>query len=143
MTDQGVDRGRLRAAVLADASLLKKIEAVIHPLVGLDRAEFLEQARRDGHGMAVCDIPLLFETGGNRAFDRTVVVSAPPDVQRARVLERPGMTEDAFEAILAKQVPDAEKRAQADFVIDTSRGLDHARAQVHAIIRELGGEPNA
>ena len=93
--------------------------------------------------MAVCDIPLLFETGGNRAVDRTIVVSAPPDVQRARVLERPGMTGEAFDAILAKQVPDAEKRAQADFVIDTSQGLDHARAQVHSIIRELGGEPNA
>ena len=143
VSEQGVDRARLRAAILADGSILKKVEAVIHPLVGRDRAEFLAAARAAGHKMAICDIPLLFETGGNRAFDRTIVVTAPPDVQRARVLERPGMTEEAFEAILAKQVPDAEKRAGADYVIDTSQGLEHARAQVDAIIRELGGTPDA
>lgn len=140
VTDQGVDRTRLREAIIADPSLLKKVEAVIHPLVGKDRAVFIDKARAEGARMVICDIPLLFETGGNRAFDRTVVVSAPADVQRARVLERPGMTEQAFEAILAKQVPDSEKRARADFIIDTSKGLDHARAQVLAIIAELGGE---
>lgn len=135
----GVDRARLRAAIIADASLLKKVEAAIHPLVGQDRAEFLAAARAAGHPMAVCDIPLLFETGGDKAFDKTVVVSANAEMQRTRVLERPGMTEEAFEAILAKQVPDAEKRARADYVVDTSQGLDHAREQVLAIIEELGG----
>ena len=143
VTEQGVDRARLRAAILADGSLLKRIEGVIHPLVGRDRAEFLENARADGHVMVVCDIPLLFETGGDRAFDRTIVVSAPAEVQRARVLERPGMTEDAFEAILQKQMPDGEKRKRADYVVDTSQGLKHARAQVHAIIRKLGGDVDA
>lgn len=140
VTDQGVDRTRLREAIIADPALLKKVEAVIHPLVGKDRAAFLDASRAEGARMVICDIPLLFETGGNRAFDKTIVVSAPADIQRARVLERPGMTEQAFEAILAKQVPDSEKRAQADYVIDTSQGLDHAREQVLAIIAELGGE---
>lgn len=140
VTDQGVDRTRLREAIIADPALLKKVEAVIHPLVGKDRAAFLDASRAEGARMVICDIPLLFETGGDRAFDKTIVVSAPADIQRARVLERPGMTEQAFEAILAKQVPDAEKRAQADYVIDTSQGLDHAREQVLAIIAELGGE---
>ena len=137
--ENGVDRAKLRAAIVADGALLKKVEAVIHPLVGQDRAEFLAAARAAGHPIAVCDIPLLFETGGDKAFDKTVVVSANGEMQRARVLERPGMTEEAFEAILAKQVPDAEKRARADYVVDTSQGLDHARDQVLAIIEELGG----
>ena len=135
--DAGVDRGILRAAIMADGALLKKVEALIHPLVGEDRATFIAKARADGHPIAICDIPLLFETGGNRAFDKTVVVTAPADVQRARVLERPGMNEAAFEAILAKQVPDAEKRRQADYIVDTSQGLDAARAQVRAIIQDL------
>lgn len=139
----GVDRGRLRDAVVVDAALLKRIEAVIHPLVGADRAAFLERARSDGQAMAICDIPLLFETGGDKAFDKVVVVSAPADIQRARVLERPGMTPEAFDAILAKQVPDAEKRARADFVVDTSRGLEAAQAQVEAIIAELTGATDA
>ncbi len=140
VTDQGVDRGKLRAAVLGDKSLLSKIESAIHPLVGQDRAAFLKKARDDGHPIAICDIPLLFETGGNRGFDRVVVVTAPADIQRTRVLERPGMTAEAFEAILAKQVPDAKKRAQADHIVDTSLGLDHARAQVADIIAQLKAE---
>lgn len=133
----GVDRAKLRAAIIEDADLLPKVEALIHPLVGEDRARFLAEARERGAPLVVCDIPLLFETGGNAAFDKVVVVSAPADVQRARVLERPGMTDRDFEAILAKQVPDAEKRARADFVVDTSKGLEHARDQVLAIIAEL------
>lgn len=139
----GVDRARLRAAILLDETLLKRIEAVIHPLVGADRTDFLARARADGHPMAICDIPLLFETGGNTAFDKVIVVSAPAEVQRARVLERPGMTEQAFEAILSKQVPDAEKRAQADYIVDTSQGMDAARAQVDAIISDLKGRIDA
>lgn len=139
----GVDRDRLRAAILKDATLLKRIEAVIHPLVGRDRAQFLDLARAAGHRLAICDIPLLFETGGDGAFDRVVVVSAPAEVQRARVLERPGMTAEAFEAILAKQVPDAEKRARADYIVDTAQGMDAARAQVEAIVADLKGEIDA
>ncbi len=137
--ENGVARNRLRAAIIADPALLQRVEAVIHPLVGADRAKFLDNARAAGHAAALCDIPLLFETGGEARFDKVVVVSAPADLQRARVLERPGMTDDAFETILAKQVPDAEKRARADYIIDTSRGLDYARARVEAIVAALKG----
>ena len=140
VTSDGVDRTKLRAAILADKTLFKKIEAVIHPLVGQDRADFLEAARNDKADIAICDIPLLFETGGNKAFDKVVVVSAPADIQRQRVLERPGMTEEAFEAILAKQVPDAEKRAQADYIVDTSNGIEAAQKQVVEIIADLRGQ---
>ena len=140
VTSDGVDRSKLRAAILADKTLFKKIEAVIHPLVGQDRADFLEAARNDKADIAICDIPLLFETGGNKAFDKVVVVSAPADIQRQRVLERPGMTEEAFEAILAKQVPDAEKRAQADYIVDTSKGIEAAEKQVAEIIADLRGQ---
>lgn len=129
-----VDRIALRAAIMADAALLKRIEAVIHPLVAQDRAAALDQARAAGISVAVLDIPLIFETGATGAFDAIVVASAPPHLQRGRVLDRPNMTEAAFEAILGKQVPDAEKRARADFVIDTGQGLDHARAQVAAVM---------
>ena len=140
VTSDGVDRSKLRAAILADKTLFKKIEAVIHPLVGQDRADFLQAARNDKADIAICDIPLLFETGGNKAFDKIVVVSAPADIQRQRVLERPGMTEEAFEAILAKQVPDAEKRAQADYIVDTSKGIEAAEKQVAEIIADLRGQ---
>ena len=105
--DGAVDRAKLRAAIMANGALLKKVEAEIHPLVAADRAQALAKAAEDGFGVAVLDIPLIFETGAAKAFDHVVVVSAPADIQRARVLERPGMTPDAFEAILAKQVPDA------------------------------------
>jgi dephospho-CoA kinase len=136
----GVDRVKLRAAILDDPALLKRIEAVIHPLVAADRDAFLAQARDNGAALAICDIPLLFETRADAWLDKIVVVSAPPDVQRARVMERPGMTAEAFSAILAKQTPDAEKRARADFVIDTGHSKDHARSQAAAILAELTGE---
>ena len=129
-----VDRAALRQAVLEDAALLGRVEAAVHPLVAADRAAFLDGTDAD---VAVCDIPLLFETGLEGAFDAVVVASAPAAVQRDRVLARPGMTEDAFAAILAKQTPDAEKRARADFVIDTGAGLDAARAQVDAVMARL------
>jgi len=135
----GVDRARLRAAILADPGLLQRIEAGIHPLVAADRDAFLARARASGARLAVCDIPLLFETGAEAWLDKVVVVSAPPDQQRARVLDRPGMTETAFAAILAKQVPDTEKRARADYVIDTGQSRDHSRAQVRALLAELTG----
>jgi dephospho-CoA kinase len=135
----GVDRPRLRAAILADPDLLKRIETAIHPLVATDRDAFLDRARASGATVAVCDIPLLFETGADAWLDRVAVVSAPPDQQRARVLDRPGMTGEAFAAILANQMPDAEKRARADYVIDTGQSRDHARDQVRAILAELTG----
>ncbi|MEM7190363.1 MAG: dephospho-CoA kinase [Pseudomonadota bacterium] len=140
VSDAGVDRDKLRAAIMADKSLLKKIEALIHPLVGQDRAGFLADARAAGKAMALCDIPLLFEGEGHKHVDKIVVVSAPASVQRQRVLERPGMTEETFEMILSKQVPDAEKRAGADFIVDTGQGMDHAREQVLAIIEQLKAE---
>jgi len=138
VTDDGVDRGRLRAAILADSDLLGRVETAIHPLVAADRDRFLADARAEGHTLVLCDIPLLFETGADRWLDKVVVVTAPAEVQRARVLARPGMTEQTFQAILDKQVPDAEKREKADFLIDTSLGMDHARAEVARIVAALG-----
>lgn len=139
IVDGAVDRTRLRAALLADDTLLPRIEAAIHPLVSVDRTDFLAQHP----GIVLCDIPLLFETASEAVCDVIIVVSAPAEVQRARVLERPGMTPEAFEAILARQTPDAEKRARADYVIDTSQGLDAARAQVHTILEDIRRRPHA
>ena len=135
----GVSRAKLRAATLADPALMKRVEAAIHPLVAADRNAFLTKARSSGAALAVCDIPLLYETGADDWLDKVVVVSAPLDIQRARVLERPGMAAEAFDAILAKQTPDAEKRIRADYVVDTGQSTDHARAQVAAILAELMG----
>ena len=135
----GVDRVRLRAAILADPALFERIEAAIHPLVAADRDAFLARARAGGAALAVCDIPLLFETGAEAWFDKVVVVSAPAGIQRARVLARPGMTAAALDAILARQMPDADKRARADYIVDTGGSKDHARAQITAILAKLTG----
>lgn len=135
-----VDRERLAARVLGDAAALKRLETIVHPLVRAEADAFLQRARDSQAPIAVLDIPLLYETGGEGRVDRVVVVSAPAEIQRDRVLARPGMTVEKFEAILAKQVPDAEKRRRADFVIDTGRGLDGAREQVRAIIGALAGK---
>ena len=140
---RGTDRAKLRAAIIADPGLLPQIEAAIHPLVAADRAGFLDRARAEGAKLVLCDIPLLYETGAEAWLDRVAVVSAPPEVQRDRVLARPGMTEQAFAAILAKQLPDAEKRKRADFVIDTGRGLEPVRRQVAEIIDQLTGDSHA
>ncbi|TIS83609.1 MAG: dephospho-CoA kinase [Mesorhizobium sp.] len=137
--DGSVDRAKLGARVLGDAAALKKLEAIIHPLVRADADAFLAKHRNAGESIAVLDIPLLFETGGRGRVDKVVVVTAPAEVQRQRVLARPDMSEEKLAAILAKQVPDAEKRRLADFVIDTGNGLDAARAAVAAIIAELRG----
>ncbi len=131
----GVNRPALRAAVLGNSEQLARLEAIVHPLVRDESRAFL--ARHADAPLVVLDIPLLFETGAEARCDAVLVVTAPPEVQRARVLARPGMTEAAFEAIRAKQMPDAEKRARADFVIDTSRGFDHAEAEVGRIVEEL------
>ncbi|MCA0026532.1 MULTISPECIES: dephospho-CoA kinase [unclassified Mesorhizobium] len=135
----GVDRAKLGARVLGDAAALKRLEAIIHPLVRADADAFLARNRAAGAPLAVLDIPLLFETGGRDRVDKVVVVTAPAEVQRQRVLARPGMSEEKLASILASQVPDAQKRRQADFVIDTSQGLDAARAEVEAIIADLRG----
>jgi dephospho-CoA kinase len=132
-----VNRDKLAQRVLGDTAAIKKLEAIVHPLVRNAEERFLTEAERKGATVAVLDIPLLFETGGDKRCDAVVVVSAPPDVQRARAFERPGMTEQKFAALLAKQMPDADKRAMADFVVDTSKGFDAARAQVRDILARV------
>ena len=136
-TDGVVDREKLGRRVLSDPEALKRLEAIVHPLVWAERDRFLKEQEARGARIVVYDVPLLFETGAQDSVDVIVVVSAPEDVQRARVLARPGMTEEKFAAILKKQVPDAEKRARADHVVDTSQGLDAARAQAAGIVRLL------
>jgi dephospho-CoA kinase len=136
-----VDRARLAAAVLGDAAALKKLEAIIHPLVREDEKMFLARHREAGADLVVLDIPLLFEVNGRNRVDKVLVVTAPRDVQRRRVLARPGMTEDKFAAILDKQVPDEEKRRMADYVIDTGEGMEAAEKKVRSMIRELTGRP--
>jgi dephospho-CoA kinase len=141
-TTQGgkVDRAALGARVSGDAAALKFLESIVHPLVGQARDRFLADAKAGGASVVVLDVPLLFETGGDTRVDAVVVVSAPASVQRARVLER-GISPGQFEALLARQMPDAEKRRRADFVVDTSKGLDAARAQVQAILAAVAKMP--
>jgi dephospho-CoA kinase len=136
-----VDRDKLAQRVLGDSAALEKLEAIVHPLVRRAEQAFLDEAARKGARAAVLDIPLLFETGGDGRCDAVVVVSAPPEIQRARAFERPGMTEQKFAAILAKQMPDADKRARADFVVDTSKGFDAARTQVRDILARIATMP--
>jgi dephospho-CoA kinase len=137
----GVDRAKLAARVLGDADALRRLEGIVHPLVRREEVKFLEAAEKAGAGVAVLDIPLLFETGGDARVDAVVVVTAPAPVQRARAFERAGMTEEKFAALLAKQMADAEKRRRADFIVDTSQGFDSAREQVHAILRQAAALP--
>jgi dephospho-CoA kinase len=132
-----VDRKKLSERVLNDAAALKRLESVVHPLVWRARRAFLEDARQRGDAFAVLDIPLLFEIGDEKSVDVVVVASADAGTQKSRVLARPGMTAEKFAAILKRQLPDAEKRKRADFVVETDRGLDAARAQVQEILRKL------
>ena len=135
-TDGGkVDRGKLATMVLGNDAALGRLQAIVHPLVAAARDAFLVEAQARNAPVVVLDVPLLFETGGERLCDAVVVVSAPAELQRQRVLGRPGMTEDKFAALLAKQMPDAEKRRRADFIVDSSQELDDARAQVRDILR--------
>jgi dephospho-CoA kinase len=136
-----VDRDKLAQRVLGDSAALERLEAIVHPLVRRAEQAFLDKAARKGARVAVLDIPLLFETGGDGRCDAVVVVSAPLEIQRARAFERPGMTEQKFAAILAKQMPDADKRARADFVVDTSRGFAAARTQVRDILAHIATMP--
>ena len=140
--DGRVDREALRQAVLGNPEALKRLNAIVHPLVGRDRIGFFQQAEAQGADMVVLDIPLLFETGGHANVDAVVVASAPAEMQRERVLARPGMTPERLDAILAQQVTDAEKRARAHFVVDTSHGLEPARAQVVEIIAAMRDPEN-
>lgn len=132
-----VDREALRQRVLGDDTAMARLNAIVHPLLGKDRSDFYEKAQAAGASMVVLDIPLLFETGGDRNMDVVVVASAPANLQRLRVLARPGMNPERFEDILRRQMPDLEKRARADFIVDTAQGLDAARLQVAEIIKKL------
>jgi dephospho-CoA kinase len=137
----GIDRAALRRAVLEDPKALARLEAILHPLVRRSERAFLARARMRRETVVVLDIPLLYETGGEARCDAVVVVSAPAELQRQRAFERMEMTEAKFRAILAKQMPDADKRARADFVVDTSRGLDTAREQVREILGKVRKMP--
>ena len=136
-----VDRVKLAARVLGDEAARKRLEAIVHPLVRESETKFLAEARARQAPVVVLDIPLLYETGGETRVDAVVVVSAPPEVQRARVLARPGMTPERFEQLLAAQVPDAEKRRRADFVVDTGDGFDAARTRVRDILARVAKMP--
>ena len=129
-----VDRTKLRTRVLDNPDAMKILEGIVHPLAGEAQLHFRRKAHGEGAAFSVLDIPLLFETGGDRHCDYTLVVTAPADVQRERVLARPGMTAEAFASILARQMPDADKRANADFILSTAHGFDFARDQVQAIV---------
>ncbi len=135
--DGAVDREALRQRVLGDDAAMARLNAIVHPLLGAERDRFFAEAEAAGADLVVMDIPLLFETGGHHAMDAVVVVSAPPEAQRDRVLARDGMTAERLDYILARQTPDAEKRALAHFVIDTGQGLEVARAQVAQVIAAL------
>ncbi len=135
--DGAVDREALSRRVVGDEAAIKRLEMIVHPLVRQAQAEFLQTNRDAGTKVVVLDIPLLFESGGAKLVDKVAVVSAPADAQRERVLARPGMTAEKFEAILARQTPDAEKRARADFVIDTGGSLEATRAQARAVLDAL------
>ena len=139
LKDGGVDRAALRAKVVDNPDAMRDLEAIVHPLVGLSQMNFRQEALESGALFAVLDIPLLFETGGDGRCDYVAVVSAPESVQRDRVMARGEMSEAQFEQIKAKQMPDADKRARADFVISTAFGFDFARAQVQSIIDLLNG----
>jgi dephospho-CoA kinase len=134
VVEGAIDRARLAEALGRDDQAFRRLEQIVHPLVARDRTDDLVEAERRGVKLAVLDIPLLFETGGDAAVDGVVVVTADADIQAARVLARPGMTRDRFDAILERQTPDAEKRRRADFIVDTGHGLEAARARVAEIV---------
>lgn len=132
-----VDRGALMASILGNTEAFATLEGIVHPLVAAKQRDFIEQAAVGGADLVVLDIPLLFETGAQARMDAVVVVSAPEAIQRQRVLAREGMTPDKFNHILSRQMPDSEKRAKADFVVDTGQSLDHAYDQVRKIVEQI------
>lgn len=135
--DGRVDRQRLSQVLLADATGFKRLEAIVHPLVSEAKRDFIKRAAAEGHAMIVVEVPLLFEVGSDQTCDVTIVVSAPAEIQRARVLARAGMTPQKLDQILSRQLPDAEKRRRADFVVDTGTTLETTLAEVDAIIALL------
>jgi dephospho-CoA kinase len=136
-SDGKVDRQKLSAKVLGNPEALKKLEQIVHPMLGSHRQQFLADAEKSSAPVVVLDVPLLFETGGEKRVDAVVVVSAPAEMQRARVLARENMTQEKLDAILARQTPDAEKRSRADFVVDTSSGIEPVRARIRDILVEV------
>jgi dephospho-CoA kinase len=132
-----VDRNKLSARVVHDPAAIRQLEGIVHPMLGASRQKFLEDAERSGATVAVVDVPLLYETGGEKRVDAVVVVTTTPEIQRERILARDNMTAEKLNAILARQLPDAEKRNRADFVVDTSHGLDPVRAQIRDILDQV------
>jgi dephospho-CoA kinase len=139
--DGKVDRNKLSAQVVHDPAAIKRLEGIVHPMLGASRQKFLGDAERSGAPVAVIDVPLLFETGGDKRVDAVVVVTTTPEIQRERVLARDNMSAERFDAILARQLPDVEKRQRADFVVDTSHGLDPVRARIRDILEEAAKMP--
>ena len=129
-----VDRNKLSAQVVHDPAAMKRLEGIVHPMLGASRQKFLREAEQSGAPVAVVDVPLLYETGGEKRVDAVVVVTTTPEIQRQRILTRDNMTGEKLEAILARQLPDPEKRTRADFVVDTSHGLDPVRARIRDIL---------
>ena len=136
-----VDRNKLSAKVVHDPAAMKRLEQIVHPMLGASRQKFLHDAEQSGAPVAVVDVPLLFETGGEKRVDAVVVVTTTPEIQRQRILSRDNMTGEKLDAILARQLPDAEKRKRADFVVDTSGGLDPVRAQIRDIVDQAAKMP--
>jgi dephospho-CoA kinase len=139
--DGRIDRAKLAEQLIGKPDAIKRLEAIVHPLVRAATQRFVQEQAAKGARVILLDIPLLLETGGEQNVDAIVVVSSPPAVQRARVLARPGMTAAKLDALLTRQMPDTEKRARAHFVVDTSRSFDSARAQVHGILRAIASSP--
>jgi dephospho-CoA kinase len=139
--DGKVDRNKLSAKVVHDPAAMKRLEQIVHPMLGASRQKFLHDAEQSGAPVAVVDIPLLFETGGEKRVDAVVVVTTTPEIQRQRILERDNMTGEKLEAILARQLPDAEKRKRADFVVDTSHGHDPVRVRIRDILDQAAKMP--
>ena len=135
--DGKVDRQKLSARVVHDPAAMKQLEQIVHPMLGASRQKFFADAERSGAPVAVVDVPLLYETGGEKRVDAVVVVTTSPENQRARIMARGTMTSEALDSILARQLPDAEKRKRADFVVDTSHGLDPVRAQIRDILQQV------
>jgi dephospho-CoA kinase len=139
--DGKVDRNKLSAKVVHDPAAMKQLEQIVHPMLGASRQKFFDDAERSGAPVVVVDVPLLYETGGEKRVDAVVVVTTTPEVQRERILTRDNMTDEKLDAILARQLPDAEKRKRADFVVDTSHGLDPVRLRIRDILEQAAKMP--
>ena len=135
-TNGKVDRNKLSGRVVHDAQAMRRLEAIVHPMLGTSRQKFLQDAERSGAPVAVVDVPLLFETGGEKRVDAVVVVTTTPEIQRERILARPNMTDEKLDAILVRQMPDSEKRKRAHFIVDTSHGLEPVRQRIRDILKE-------